>query len=713
MKFLTALILLFNISAFSQNSEDITTGEGKIKLSNGLTSSQKVFIENIGQYGELMAGYTGMGKIKYGFEGFGMPVLFTPKGLIHLQRKVEKISKKEEEELEKKNIPEEEIERKRKVTKKIITMEWLGANPQPEIIAEETMPDYHTYGLLKEKARGFKKIIYKDLYPGIDVIYHFTNSDKKGFEYSLIVRPGADLSLVKMKYGGDVKKIVIDEKGNLVIRSAINIINETAPISFSNAANNIELKPNIQNQQSLYTSSFQKNNTTISFFVSNYDKTKVLVVDPFVSSAGGLTGANNSIAKDIDFDYAGNIYVAGGGDAFVCQLAKFNAAGVLQWTFTGSQSVPVWTFGSNYGGWVVDKTTGSIFLGQGAQLVTGTRVIRLTTAGVYDNYITNANAAFQENWKMLWSCNGGSPQILVLGGSITTNINFAICTPPSLNLNSGNITGLATIAQDVADIVIDPLTNDMYSIFASVFGTPTVNNRIYKNASPYTAASIAWNTLSGFTSLSEGKNRPYLAASPSGSFTDNSINTLAVNSSYLFYWDGLNLKAFNKTDGSVAGIPLTLAANTLLMQGGIIADECNNIFVGDKNGTIKVYKFNGSIFDDVAAADITIPGFPTANVYDLAFDLGRQLLYACGNGFVASFDISAYCAVTTYAVSVTTDCPSLSVQATTSPTPPVGTQVTYALFNGATQIATNVTGLFTGLTIGTNYTIKVFLDQAC
>ena len=261
-----------------------------------------------------MKGFARMGKIKYGFEGFGMPVLFTPKGLIHLQRKIENISKGEEERLEKKGLPEEEIERKRKVTDRVIIMEWLGANHEPEIVAEEITPDYHTYGFLKAKAKGFKRITYKDLYPGIDVIYHSISSDKMGFEYSLVVKPGADLSMVKMKYGGDVKRIVINKNGNLVIQSAINEITETLPVSFSSTTNKLQLKPDNQGEVSLYTSSFQKKNNIISFTINDYDKTKILVVDPFISTTGNLTGANNGIAKDIDFDYDGNIYVSGGGD---------------------------------------------------------------------------------------------------------------------------------------------------------------------------------------------------------------------------------------------------------------------------------------------------------------------------------------------------------------------------------------------------------------
>src|ERR1700754_714371 len=114
MKLLIVTILLFSLPAFSQTPVRVKATANNSTISKSINSSQNTFIENIGQYGETMPGYSQMGKIKYGFEGFGQPVLFTQKGLIHLQQKVKKISKEEEEELERKKVPEEEIERKRK-----------------------------------------------------------------------------------------------------------------------------------------------------------------------------------------------------------------------------------------------------------------------------------------------------------------------------------------------------------------------------------------------------------------------------------------------------------------------------------------------------------------------------------------------------------------------------------------------------------------------
>lgn len=709
MKSLVCILLLLQLNGFSQ-----TTGPavpGPMKPVNGFNAGGFSFVKNIGQYGETIKGHVAMGSVQYGFEGGDMLVLFTPKGLIHIHRKFTRLSEREERELKRKGVPEEELEKEVRVAEKTITMEWLGADPGATIIAEEQTTAYHTYGLLKEKASGYKKITYKNLYPGIDLVYHFNNPEKSGFEYSIVVQPGADPGLIKMKYGGDVKKINIDKDGNLFIRSGINDIVETTPVAFSNPGDVLKLSADKKEPIQSYPVSFQQQNNLLHFHVPVYDRTKRLIIDPFVSNTNaGLPGLNAGKAKDIDFDYAGNIYVAGGGSINNdCRLAKFDPSGTLLWTFNGNLPALPWSWGSLYGGWVVEKSTGNIFIGKGA-VGTGTQVIRLTSAGVYDNYITVADPNFTENWKCLWSCNNGNPQILIAGGGINSNINVAICSPPTTTLASINLTGVPTAAQDIADIVIDPLTNDMYTIYASQVLSPIVNNRIYKNPPPYNAATQSWFTPTGFSSLIEIQNRPYLTT---GGTNDNSINSLAVNSSYLYYWDGVNLKAFNKSDGSQAGNVLTFASNSRFMQGGIVADECNNIFIGNTNGTIKVYRFDGNTFDDAAAPDISIPGYPLASVYDLAYDPSTRLLYACGNGFVASFDISSYCPNTTFNLSVALDCPTLTAQATVSPTPPVGTVLTYALFVGATQVATNSTGLFTGLSLSTNYTVKAYLNQSC
>jgi hypothetical protein len=679
---------------------------------NGLKqvlSASTSFIENKGQYGKTMAGHENMGVLLYGYEGLDMPVLFTPKGLVHLQRKSEPLSEREKEKLVRQGKPEEEVERKKNITDRVITMEWMGANPNPIIITEDKTPDYHTYGQLEAKAYGYKKITYKNLYPGIDIVYTLSADAKAGFEYSLVVQPGADISLVKLKYGGDVKSIRPGSSGNLIVSSDINGVTASVPVSYY--GNSI-----VSRSSGEIKTAYTIEGNEVSFsFPQEYDRSRAIVIDPFVSATSNLTGLNAGKARDVDFDYAGNIYVTGGGSqSSAFSLAKYNAAGVLQWTFNGSLAVPAWSSSSYYGGWMVEKPTGNVYIGQGFIYPTGFRVIRISTTGLYDNYITTANGNFTEAWKMFWSCNNGSPQILIAGGGINSNVNFGVFTPPSTTVTSLNVTGIPYAgtagggwAQDIADFVFDPANNDMYSIYGSLFGTPALGNKIYKNTAPYSAASIAWNVSSGYNTVSEAANRPYLGPA----LVDNSANMLWVNASYLYYWDGKNLKAFNKATGAGVGTPLS-TGNTAFMQGGIIADACNNIFVGEANGTIKVYNFNGTTFSD-APADITVPGFAGKNVYDLAYDESRKLLYASGDGFVASFDVSAYCPTTLYTINVVPNCLTSSATATISPAPPAGSVVTYNLFLGGTLVASNTTGIFTGLTPNVTYTIVATINLAC
>ena len=188
-----------------------------------LYNKHSVFIENIGQYGETIPGYEAMGKILYGYEGMGMPFLFTAKGTIQLQRKVEFSKEKDEE-------PEEAL-KDAKVTDRVIIMQWLNTNPSTEIIMEEKQIAYHTYGLIQKKAFAYKRIIYKEMYPGIDIIYSFIPGSKAGFEYSILVKPDADLSLVKMQFAGDIKNIKQGAK-ILSINSDIEGISITNPLCF-------------------------------------------------------------------------------------------------------------------------------------------------------------------------------------------------------------------------------------------------------------------------------------------------------------------------------------------------------------------------------------------------------------------------------------------------------------------------------------------------
>jgi hypothetical protein len=98
------------------------------------------------------------------------------------------------------------------VIDKTIVLEWLGANPQTTFTVSDPSSSYQTYSMLTEKAICYRQLTCKNLYPGIDLVYHINEQAGQGFEYSLLVHPGADITAIALKTSGDIKKITINKK---------------------------------------------------------------------------------------------------------------------------------------------------------------------------------------------------------------------------------------------------------------------------------------------------------------------------------------------------------------------------------------------------------------------------------------------------------------------------------------------------------------------
>jgi gliding motility-associated-like protein len=692
--FLQANLFQLNAQTFSENlpkAKAVTVKTLNTNNHNNLFGTGASFIQNIGQYGKLIASHENMGSVLYGYEGMGLPVLFTSKGVIHLAEKQAKEKYIDAESGERK----EEKEKRKKREVKSIALQWFNSTADVEIKSAAPNKHWHTYGLLSKKANSYKQIEYIGLYKNIDALYSFDEAGKLGYEFRLVVHPGAKLTHTQIKVDGSSTKIFITEKGSLTIKGEYDEITLSAPVSFYD--DDVKTKVPIH---------FSVNKNIISFSLPNgYDTSRTLIIDPFVSNTtSSLSGNNAGKAKDIDFDYNGNVYVSGGGNSSIQLLAKYSSTGTLLWTFSGSITTPFWNFGTSYGGWVVDKTNGNSFLGQGLA-GTGFSVIRLNSAGVYDNYITTANSNFTENWKMIWSCNGGTPRILIAGGGGTANNELAILPVPSITPTPSNLSGLSGGHNDISDIVIDPVTNDMFTIYSTPVTNIPNGNIIYKHPPPYTSATIAWQFTTPYNVLREPNNRPYLSS------LDNSTNLLAVNANYLFYWDGVNLVAHNKATG-LQMATISFPTNMALSVGGIIADACDNVYIGFTSGLVKVFKFTGTVFDDTAAPDLQVPSV-TGNVYDMAYDEGNKLLYVSGNGFVASLDVASYCPSTHYTMNFADNCLTRTINVSVTPLPPSSITLSYAVYDGTALVATNTSGIFSGLQVGVTYTVKAFLNQAC
>ena len=64
------------------------------------------------------------------------------------------------------------------------------------------------------------------------MILSFSPQQKTGFEYSFIIKPGIDPTIIKFRFGGEIKKLETDKNGNLVVRSEIGGFVQEMPKAF-------------------------------------------------------------------------------------------------------------------------------------------------------------------------------------------------------------------------------------------------------------------------------------------------------------------------------------------------------------------------------------------------------------------------------------------------------------------------------------------------
>jgi len=391
---------------------------------------EKVFILNKGQFKiNETPGFDN--NVKYAYNGQDQKFYFTPSGVVmqilQIKKPIIKEDEKEKEEKERaKNgygptaadhAQKEETENHLIIKRDELRAQWVGANPNVEIIAEGQHSAYYGFSFKDENGKpinenfvpGFDRIIYKNLYPNIDVVYEMHGSE--GIKYSVVVHPGGDISQVKLQYS---KKARFLANGDIKTMSRFGEFTDHAPATF------------YQDNKTAITSSYILTGNVISFSVGHYDPTKTIIIDPWTQTPNFAGSGGWQCVWECQRDAASNVYLIGGVMPLV--LEKYNSTGTLQWTY----NTPYDTVSSWLGTFAVDNA-GNSYVTNG----TPPEIEKVSTTGslVWSNTnpIPGSALALIEFWCIAFNCDQTQ---LVVGG--TGGSGFGGPTPWIYNINMTN-----------------------------------------------------------------------------------------------------------------------------------------------------------------------------------------------------------------------------------------------------------------------------------
>ncbi|MEW6743235.1 MAG: SBBP repeat-containing protein [Planctomycetota bacterium] len=156
----------------------------------------------------------------------------------------------------------------------------------------------------KTRVPAYGKVVYEDIWPGIDLFYSGTASCLK---HEFVVQPGADPRRIQLRYRG-ATEVRLGEQGQLVVTTPVASFEDAPPVAYQETGTGaIE----VQAAYSLLEPAAQ-GEARVSFVLGDYDTSLPLVVDPaVVFYSGYLGGSNDDWGWAVAVDSSGAAYVTG------------------------------------------------------------------------------------------------------------------------------------------------------------------------------------------------------------------------------------------------------------------------------------------------------------------------------------------------------------------------------------------------------------------
>src|ERR1051325_1978748 len=188
----------------------------------------------------------------------------------------------------------------------VVRMKLAGANPSPSVEGAGELPGVSNYFVGKDPsrwrtdARSFSSVRYRDVYPGVDLVYH---GDQRQLEYDYVLAPGASARSILVSFEG--ARASVERSGDLVLRTRGGAeVRQRKPFAYQEVGGE---------RREVAARFARRGGNSFGFDGGAYDPPLPLLIAPTVSLAYGafVGGDGVDTARDMVLDASGNAWLVG------------------------------------------------------------------------------------------------------------------------------------------------------------------------------------------------------------------------------------------------------------------------------------------------------------------------------------------------------------------------------------------------------------------
>ncbi len=145
--------------------------------------------------------------------------------------------------------------------------------------------------------RVYNGLTYKNVYKNVDVRYY---SDNGNLKYDIIIKPGADVSKIALKFAG-LNGLSLNKLGNLAMHTTLGDIYQSIPSSY-------QIIKGLKNKVKAI---FNVQDNVVHFKLGNYNKNSTIIIDPTEIFSSFVGGTSEIWGYTATYDNAGDLYAGG------------------------------------------------------------------------------------------------------------------------------------------------------------------------------------------------------------------------------------------------------------------------------------------------------------------------------------------------------------------------------------------------------------------